>query len=557
MPKLCKSRMSVVLMSLLFPFVLSAVHAQQTQIAESTPQELVKQAREALAQEKFLIAADFYVRLAKLEKTNVDHFYNAACAFAMAGQVDSAFLWLDKSIQNGYNDLDHLKKDTDLRSLNQDARWGKIVDSLNAKIRKDARLWDSEVWKIPYSDQLSEEQRIAGLAKLWSEVKYGFVFTQTLKEIDWDAQFLNFLPRVKAARSTDQYYRELMTMAALLKDGHTRVIPPKELLEQSYAMPLLRATVIEDRVILTEVADELLRSQGLRVGMEVFKVNNVDVKTYLQENVAPLLSASTSQDMQRRLYQSQFLMGPLTQKIMLTVQDQGGKSSQWEVTRYDMKTRAQLMPSLPAFSWRMLDDQVAYVALNSFANETVARDYLAAFPDIAKAKAMIIDLRKNGGGNGSVGYKILSTLADRAFDVGASTTRDYKPAMRAWGRPETPFTFETRKIPADTKFHFDGKVVVLSSAQTYSAAEDFLLAFDTMKRGRIVGEVSGGSTGQPLVISLPGGGMATIVSKHDTYPDGKAFVGVGIQVDQQISPKLKDFRSNRDTVLEAAIQALR
>jgi hypothetical protein len=48
-------------------------------------------------------------------------------------------------------------------------------------------------------------------------------------------------------------------------------------------------------------------------------------------------------------------------------------------------------------------------------------------------------------------------------------------------------------------------IVVLSSPRTFSAAEDFLVAFKPLKRGLIVGEPSGGSTGQPLIISLPGG----------------------------------------------------
>jgi carboxyl-terminal processing protease len=156
-----------------------------------------------------------------------------------------------------------------------------------------------------------------------------------------------------------------------------------------------------------------------------------------------------------------------------------------------------------------------------------------------------------------VGYRILSTLTNQPFEVGASSTRDYKPAIRAWGRTEPAFKFETRKIPADAQLHFAGKVVVLSAAQTYSAAEDFLVAFDLMQRGMILGEASGGSTGQPLLINLPGGGMATIVSKHDTYPDGKAFVGVGVQVGRRVLHNLKDFRANRDTVLEAAIAELK
>ena len=95
---------------------------------------------------------------------------------------------------------------------------------------------------------------------------------------------------------------------------------------------------------------------------------------------------------------------------------------------------------------------------------------------------------------------------------------------------------------------------VLTSARTYSAAEDFAVAFDTMQRGRIVGEATGGSTGQPLIVALPGGAMARICTKRDTYSDGREFVGVGVQPEVVVHPTVADFRAGRDTVLEAALK---
>jgi C-terminal processing protease CtpA/Prc len=98
---------------------------------------------------------------------------------------------------------------------------------------------------------------------------------------------------------------------------------------------------------------------------------------------------------------------------------------------------------------------------------------------------------------------------------------------------------------------------MLTSARTYSAGEDFAVVFDAMKRGRIIGEPTGGSTGQPLMISLPGGGSARICTKRDTYPDGREYVGVGVIPHVKVTPRLSDFRAGRDTVLDAAVRLLR
>jgi hypothetical protein len=46
-------------------------------------------------------------------------------------------------------------------------------------------------------------------------------------------------------------------------------------------------------------------------------------------------------------------------------------------------------------------------------------------------------------------------------------------------------------------------------------------------------------------------------TKHDTYPDGKEFVGVGVQPNKLVVPTIADLRANRDTVLEAALAEAR
>ena len=96
----------------------------------------------------------------------------------------------------------------------------------------------------------------------------------------------------------------------------------------------------------------------------------------------------------------------------------------------------------------------------------------------------------------------------------------------------------------------------LTSAQTFSAAEDFAVAFRGMKRGIIVGEASGGSTGQPLFLDLPGGGKGRICVKRDTYPDGTAFVGVGVLPDVEAHPTVAGVRAGTDPVLDRALAEL-
>jgi hypothetical protein len=58
------------------------------------------------------------------------------------------------------------------------------------------------------------------------------------------------------------------------------------------------------------------------------------------------------------------------------------------------------------------------------------------------------------------------------------------------------------------------------------------------------------------VFALPGGGRARVCSKRDTYPDGSAFVGVGVQPDVEVIPTIRDVRDGVDRALERAVDVV-
>jgi C-terminal processing protease CtpA/Prc len=103
---------------------------------------------------------------------------------------------------------------------------------------------------------------------------------------------------------------------------------------------------------------------------------------------------------------------------------------------------------------------------------------------------------------------------------------------------------------------FEGPVAMLIDARTFSAAEDTVAVFRLMRRGVIVGTASAGSTGQPWLVDLPGGGSARICVKRDSYPDGTTFVGTGIIPDIEAPLTVADIRNGNDAALDRAAQAL-
>jgi len=361
-------------------------------------QQYANQAQSAWNAKDYLRAAEQYEKAYAIDPSISEISYALACAYAMAGKTDLAFAWLEKSFKAGYIKPDQIKNDSDLVTLHADARWAKYLGQMQTQVKRDARLWDSEVWKSSYEEQLSEDQRIAGLSKLWSEVKYNFIYTDMLKELDWDAVYLQFLPRVKTATNTLEYYKILMEMGAMLKDGHTGVIPPAHINATAFAVPPFRTRLIEGKVIITEIVDESLRKQGVLPGVEITRINKEPVKEWAFKNTAPYVSASTPQDLESNVFTYQFLAGNKMDKPQIELRNSAGKTWSVEIERISSGQRNKALGRLPAFSWKLLPGDIAYVALNSFGDDTAAQEYMKNFAEISKAKAIIFDVRKNGGG---------------------------------------------------------------------------------------------------------------------------------------------------------------
>jgi len=411
-----------------------------------------------------------------------------------------------------------------------------------------ARMGKQSALGTAYQPALSDAEKAAGLSLYWSQARSYFVHFDHVADLDWDAAYLSFLPKVQAAKTTKDYYRVLMQFAALLHDGHSNVYPPAQLEADFYSRPPMRTALIEGKVVVTSVQSPSLQ-QRIAVGDEIVAIDGQPAQQYARQNIEPYVSSSTPQDLQARLYGSQLLAGAEGKPLKLTLAKAGGKASQLTVARSGY---TDVVPR-KFFDFHILPGNIAYLSLDHFETDQGLRLFREHLPEIQQARGLILDVRRNGGGNTGIGLNILAHLTDKpipngAYSVRADSGLDHTRFDWLRMRPDSTGEF-FKPEPVE---QYTGPVMVLAGAQTFSAAEDFLMAFDVIARGKIIGEPSGGSTGQPLLFSLPGGGLGRICVKRDAYPDGKPFVGIGIQPQIVVAPTVADIREGRDPVLERA-----
>jgi C-terminal processing protease CtpA/Prc len=520
------------------------------QNATSTTFNLTKQAEAAYEAKHFSESAELYIRALPLvqDSDRADLEFNLACSQALAGDRASAFDTLDHAIEDGYTDRKNTEADADLVSLHTDPRWLPLLERMTLfNAQQDAR-WGDSAFATPYATNIADADKLAGLAELWAQARYGFANFWHVPELNWDKTYRDFIPKVLATRSTADYYRVLESFYALLGDGHTGVYPPEDL--NISPMPL-RTRLVDGNLLVVGARRPDFDLRGLHPGDEILTINDEPAITWAQRNVQPLVFASTRQDNDNRTFGNELFLAPEGTSFNLTTSTPSGTQASRTFT-----IPPWIASTHPLFEIRVLPGNIVYVALNGFDDDTAAKEWDKHWPEIGKANALIVDLRENGGGNDSVGDHILATLIDKTALGELSRSTRWIASYRAWKKAEIPLRFPIGSVEPDTAHRFSGPVALLISPRTFSAGEDMAVVFAQAHRGKIIGEPTGGSTGQPLMFKLPGGGIARVCTKHDTFADGREFVGVGIQPDIPAHLTRADIIAGRDSVLETAIHSL-
>ena len=80
--------------------------------------------------ERYAEAMENYKMAIRIDPNVSDSYYNLACLFALKGDKEQSFRYLNMAVLNGYIDLDTLDQDPDLANLRDDPRYQKIKDGL-------------------------------------------------------------------------------------------------------------------------------------------------------------------------------------------------------------------------------------------------------------------------------------------------------------------------------------------------------------------------------------------------------------------------------------------
>jgi len=197
------------------------------------------------------------------------------------------------------------------------------------------------------------------------------------------------------------------------------------------------------------------------------------------------------------------------------------------------------------------EDGIGYIMIHTWQRGDDALEAaFEALDEFADAKALIIDVRTNSGGDELLARKFAGCFMDKP--------RIYaKNVNRAAHLPGgfTP-TLERLISPTKGRPKYRGKVAVLVGPANMSSCEAFLMMMKQVPDCKLVGTRSYGSSGNPKPTALPNGVTVYLPSWKSMQPNGSPIEGVGIAPDVRVRTLERSFLKS-DPVLEAALKLLR
>lgn len=378
-----------------------------------------------------------------------------------------------------------------------------------------------------------------------------------------------------------EYYRLIAPLVELLSDGHTFItLPMEEYDEYSFnSGPLfpLDMDIRGDRLFIRANYTE---DTSITAGLEVLSIDGIPSEKIIDS----LLRFITGMKRSFKISALEGRMRPLLWTVFDF--DKTCKLEVLDVTHDQRKTyklkgvpletimmhEDYQAPDRPAkfYSYRSLPDKkIGVIDFKSFSLPEEFDNFLAkTFKRIHKEgiSHLIIDIRKNSGGNSVLGDMLLSYITReqvsqlKSVDIKASQQivdmygYDYKDTI---GKTIT-YQSQAKQYP-EREYEFKGDVYVLIGPKTFSSAVMLAAAMKDHNLGTLIGEETGGlatSYGDVYSFTLPNTNLKAGVShKRFVRPSGQDD-GRGVLPDHEVRPALSADDPENDKALQYTIDLI-
>lgn len=174
--------------------------------------------------------------------------------------------------------------------------------------------------------------------------------------------------------------------------------------------------------------------------------------------------------------------------------------------------------------------------------------------DLALARArempgLIIDVRTNAGGTDATALAFASRFATRSFPASYTQIRS-GPGFDELNEPVA------RSVGARGPWQYARPVVIIAGRGGLSATESFVAIMRTLPHVTVIGDTTGGSSGNPATHALGNGWQFTVPRWMEYTPERLPIEGRGVAPHVAIGWSPGDYSDDRDPLIDAAVGIL-
>ena len=463
-------------------------------------------------------------------------YYNQACCYALLGETKPAVDALDHAIKSGLRNREEMiRTDEDFKSIRNTPEFQK-------RILPDPPLDISRVdgWRMD----------LDYLTKRVAETHYDP--WAHISRAEWDKE----ITRISKAVPEMKDYQIIVAMVQLmvrLGDGHTGLAAPRNGKYAFHRLPVVFYDFKDGLFIKTAAPDyaSLVGQKVVRIGDLATKDAMARIKTTAQRDNDQGARWMGPRYLTRIEYLDALGISKGLDAVELTLVDANGKETRTTLKPIpfpgdnphdqevipdnwiDMAPKTEPLPMWRKepdryFTVDYLDDsKIVYAnfrAVLDSQHETLA-DFAKRTVDLAeekKARALVIDVRLNNGGNNNLARPFLYAIAGSSFNQA-------------------------------------GKLFLITGRETFSACQNFSTWMDRGTAAMFVGEPTGSSpnfVGEGNEIRLPYSGLMANASSRmwqDSYSEDRR---VWIAPELAAEMTSDDYRTNRDPALAAILDYL-
>lgn len=285
---------------------------------------------------------------------------------------------------------------------------------------------------------------------------------------------------------------------------------------------------IDERIFIDN-PNEYMQMYGFKDKDEITMVNGTAVPEWLDQH-EKFISAST--DDARRLNTALAVFRSWGDSIATyeVVRDADTLEIKLPLKKYDHLP--QIAEDNQLVKWAIMNDSIGYINILSMM-DPVTDEFIKAYGNVRELPYLIVDVRSNEGGNSGNGMDIAEYLIKR---------------------PQ-PHCVSPSKIMEPKSDSYKGKLYLLISPQTFSAAESFALDIKESGNAVLIGSATAGDTGNsPRTFHTSKGIYFRLPTREPSEsPKGFPMEGIGIGPDYEVRQTVYDFMNNHDTVLDFTI----